>query len=716
MMGMEINSECECYFDALEDSLASTSGSDYESGEEYVHTGNMGYNRFSSGFPYDVWTRSPMSVEERRKLFRKWLERSSVQSNSCECSEEDIRLESCGAVSRTCSSIVDEPYLSWSSMLPCSDTLTESSSMLSAKETNICGIRNLEDATKSIMNDLKLEHQVGVCRKTLADDNSKTVLQCQSLPPSCSFQETKQKEIYKQIKNKWLRRLGSFTCTLDSQVKLDSVECSMSKCSCIAPRFRRVKVQQCRKRIKELSALYMGQEILAHRGSILTMKFSPDGQYLASAGEDMIVRVWQVVEEERSIKLDIPEIDPSCLYFTVNHLSDLAPLFVDRERLGTSQTLKKSSDSACVIFPPKVFRILETPLHEFIGHSGAVLDLSWSDKNHLLSSSDDSTVRLWRVGSDQCLQVFSHSNFVTCVEFNPVNDNYFISGCLDGKVRIWSITSFQVVDWIDIKELITAICYRPDAQGAIVGTISGSCHFFNISDNLLQRESCIQLHSKKKSPFKKITGFQFLPQDKSKVMVTCGDSKIRIMHGPEVIKKYKGLRSTGHKNVSLTTEGKHIVAAGEDSRVYVWNCNADEGLAGSHAKNFDSWEHFPANASVAIPWEGLNLSKMDREKKMSRLLERSNSLPFSTPACLCLNHEFSLDSFPKVTATWPEESLPIPSPLASRSSSMRKSNYKLFKTSCQSTSSSHAWGLVIVAAGWDGCIRSFHNYGLPVLT
>lgn len=30
---------------------------------------------------------------------------------------------------------------------------------------------------------------------------------------------------------------------------------------------------------------------------------------------------------------------------------------------------------------------------------------------HLLSSSIDKTVRLWSVGSDHCLKVFSHSNY-----------------------------------------------------------------------------------------------------------------------------------------------------------------------------------------------------------------------------------------------------------------------------------------------------------------
>lgn len=62
------------------------------------------------------------------------------------------------------------------------------------------------------------------------------------------------------------------------------------------------------------------------------------------------------------------------------------------------------------------------------------------------------------------LIAWSFCDTVTCVQFNPVDDNYFISGSIDGKVRIWEIPGGQVVDWTDITEIVTAVCYRPEGK------------------------------------------------------------------------------------------------------------------------------------------------------------------------------------------------------------------------------------------------------------
>lgn len=53
---------------------------------------------------------------------------------------------------------------------------------------------------------------------------------------------------------------------------------------------------------------------------------------------------------------------------------------------------------------------------------------------------------------------------MTCIQFNPVDENYFISGSIDGKVRIWGICEERVIDWADIRDVISAISYQQDGK------------------------------------------------------------------------------------------------------------------------------------------------------------------------------------------------------------------------------------------------------------
>ena len=230
----------------------------------------------------------------------------------------------------------------------------------------------------------------------------------------------------------------------------------------------RLKVHHSGKSSKDLTGLYMRQEVRAHEGAIWSIKFSPDGRFLATGGEDRVVRVWQVVEADASSCS--PELSAAML------LQPLAP--TDGGSLASTPGLAaqlskkvrrgKSSKHALpdhVVLPETLFALDEKPACVFEGHQDDVLDLSWSRQSpRLLSSSMDKTVRMWDVESKTCLKVFAHNDYVTCIQFNPADDGYFISGSLDCKVRIWSVADRHVVDWSDLSDMVTAASYTPDGQ------------------------------------------------------------------------------------------------------------------------------------------------------------------------------------------------------------------------------------------------------------
>nr|UNY85667.1 WD40-containting protein [Zea mays] len=528
-------------------------------------------------------------------------------------------------------------------------------------------------------------------------------------------------------RNGWLRRLGLRAGILEhggDEASTSSSESEQNR----GGRYERVKVRRYRKRSKELSAVYQGQVIKGHDGAILAMKFSPDGQFLATGGEDGVVRVWGVAQSE---DCKIPMDDPSCVYLKAHRQSGLGPVDADNEKKCKVKGVKQSADSACVVIPTAVSQISKQPLHEFRGHSGDVLNLSWSNNKHLLSASTDKTVRLWEIGSANCITVFPHSNFVTCVQFNPTNENQFISGSIDGKIRVWDIPRCSVIDWVDIRDIITAVCYRPDGKGAVVGTITGNCRFYDASDNLLRFETQVAVSGKKKSSLKRITAFEFSPSNPCKLMVTSADSKIKILEGTTVTQNYSGLRTGSCQSLAtFTPDGQHIVCASEDSNIYVWNHENQDEASLKHAKTIWSSERFYSNnAAIAIPWNGprprnpvslasqILSSQGDNLWCMSKAVKCSSSQSEDSainsfvsrfaPGIFNLNQEFSSESTCRSSATWPEEFLPSRSIRAI----LDESQYKFLRNCFQSTPNS--WGQVIVTAGWDGKIRSFQNYGLP---
>ncbi|XP_031254010.1 uncharacterized protein LOC116111974 [Pistacia vera] len=745
-----LSEEDDQYFDTREDmSSVSDSGSD---SPEHMDSDFGVVNTLPSSFGYEIWIKNPNSIHERRDKFLKWMALCVDQTVSdtpgngiTSCDEVEVEIDRLTKNSEAVlgsSSFDDGLSCSQSSL---SHWLSDARELYdgTTEENCVRRIRNLDDGTEFIVDELGQDGMLGRLREV----GSNRLLTLEEFERSIGLsplvQQVMQRDAgdggilgaaRKQVKKGWLRRLGSVACIVDGgMIANDSYSITRA-------RTQKVRVRSHRKGTKELSALYMGQDVQAHEGSILTMKFSPNGQYLASAGEDGIVRVWQVVESERSEDFEAADCDPSCVYFTTNNPSELVPVCMDKENKGKLKGVRKTSDSACVIFPQKVFQILERPIHEFFGHCGEVLDLSWSRNKYLLSSSVDKTVLLWQLGCDQCLKVFSHNNYVTCVQFNPVDDNYFISSSIDGKVRIWAIPVCQVVDWIDITEIVTALCFRPDGKGVVVGSMTGNCRFYDASgsDNRLQLYAQVCLQSKKKSPLKRITGLQFSPGDSTKMMVTFADSQVRILQGVDTIYKFRGLHNSWSQiSASFTSDGRHVVSASDDSNVYMWNYVSHDGPVPQTRKNWSCERFFSNNVSVAIPWCGMTCGNSifssisgaatsfgvpdnfwgcsERRSQQSELGESSQcKLPFSSPEHFPLNHGIFSKSLPKGSATWPEEKLLPPSSMV-LSSAMLKSQYKFLNTSLQSTHGSpHAWGLVIVTAGWDGRIRFFQNYGLPI--
>ncbi|MED6198538.1 hypothetical protein PIB30_067343 [Stylosanthes scabra] len=495
-----------------------------------------------------------------------------------------------------------------------------------------------------------------------------------------------------------------------------------------------VKVRHIGKSEKELSALHLCQEFQAHEGGISIIKFSSDGRFLASGGEDKVIHVWEVQE------------------------CGLTPASLPGQVEGPPDKKKKGKGSSIpdwVQIPEFVFNLSEKPFCSFNGHLDEVLDLSWSKSQLLLSSSMDKTVRLWDLETKACLKFFAHNDYVTCVQFHPIDEDYYISGCLDAKVRIWNIPARQVVDWADISEMVTAITYTPDGHGAIIGTLKGECRTYKVEDHQLSDPGTINITAKKKSQIKKITGFQFAPRNQSETLITSGDSRIRLVEGGKVLHKFRGFKNgNSHIAASFSPNGRYIICASEDSQVFVWKYEELRGanLTKAKANNTilvnQSYEQFQCrDVTVAIPWPCTIMSDpsqgpvLNNAKKNTNTTTNNNNKKVLPPLPKKNNNHGNESDHDAAAESGVGDSSAVESDGTSQeeAETVSRDNSGLGDSvasssapngcgdSSSATTATHfsnsdnnpatmnpsAWGLVIVTAGFEGEIRCYQNFGLP---
>uniref|UniRef100_A0ACD5WMI1 Uncharacterized protein n=1 Tax=Avena sativa TaxID=4498 RepID=A0ACD5WMI1_AVESA len=156
----------------------------------------------------------------------------------------------------------------------------------------------------------------------------------------------------------------------------------------------RVRVRQYGKACKELTGMFMTQELPAHSGSIWCINFSLDGRYLASAGEDRVIHVWEVSEGERKGELlgegagsrDSGGGSSPFVAVAGNGSPDVGMLslssaekgYLEKKRRPRVQSSRKSVGSDHLVVPECVFGFRDKPVSSLLGHTADVLDLSWS--------------------------------------------------------------------------------------------------------------------------------------------------------------------------------------------------------------------------------------------------------------------------------------------------------------------------------------------------
>lgn len=361
-----------------------------------------------------------------------------------------------------------------------------------------------------------------------------------------------------------------------------------------------------------------------HVGAVWTIKFTLCGRLMATAGQDHMVRVWVLKESQTYFE------DMRAKYSKAGEDSS-SNLEENEKDLEMEETLKSSEETSGDVEEGKTGKeeneehpaeptveedlgpYMKTPLCTYCGHTGDVLDLSWSKNYFLLSSSMDKTVRLWHISRSECLCCFQHIDFVTAICFHPRDDRYFLSGSLDGKIRLWNIPDKKVALWNEVEgtgsNLITAANFCLNGKFAAVGTYDGRCIFYETERLKYHTQWQVRALRNKKARGRKISGIEPMPGE-DKVLITSNDSRIRLydLKDNSLYCKYKGcVNSSSQIKASFSHDGQYVISGSEDHFVYIWR--TQHGFPSSRRDKNEFYESFSAHAVVVtaamfapVPW------------------------------------------------------------------------------------------------------------------
>lgn len=204
-----------------------------------------------------------------------------------------------------------------------------------------------------------------------------------------------------------------------------------------------------------------------HTKSVTSISFSPNDKIIASASLDKTIKLWDIDDRDRKFQKNF---NTGSVVASISFSSD-------------GKTIASANGDSTV----KLWTLNGDLSNKTLqGHKKAVLDVSFSpDGKTIASASADETVRLWNL-EDGTSQVFPHQAQVNRVAFSPTGQ-ILASASEDKTIKFWNLDGKLLQDLRGLNTSIVNLSFSRDYNTLAAADSRGKVMLQNLNlDNLLK--------------------------------------------------------------------------------------------------------------------------------------------------------------------------------------------------------------------------------------
>jgi WD40 repeat protein len=288
---------------------------------------------------------------------------------------------------------------------------------------------------------------------------------------------------------------------------------------------------------------------------VRSVVFSPDGQQLASSGDDGKARLWNL----QGKKLHVLE----------KHEGSVRSI----KYSPTDKVVATAGDDGFV----RLWNLQGELVKEWNAQQGRLWGIAFSPDGKVASEGNNGTVRLWNLQGKLLVELRGHQKPVKSLSFSP-DGNLIASASDDGTVCLWNSEGQELATIPAHKEPVSSLSFSPDGQ-VLVST--GEDRFVRVWD--LQGKLVREWNAQQR----KLWDVAY-SSDGKQIATAGGDGTVRVwnLEGKELEKfvAHKG----PVRSVSFSPNGQQLASSSDDTLVRIWDLQASQPNTESFKGHLDA--------------------------------------------------------------------------------------------------------------------------------